>query len=122
MKKEARIIYRELASEINAPLCTFCKYAGWIREGCCEGYAECSHPIDRLSYINWCEDSLEPEGDCYGFRPNLSIALIADIVGAIISQGYNGGWFYRVYSPTSATVYGQWYNKEGLKTGKIRIG
>lgn len=49
----------------------------------------------------------------------MPIYLIADIVGAIISQGWEQ-WFYRKYSPKSVSVYGMETGE--MKSGKVKIG
>jgi hypothetical protein len=119
MKKEQRDIYINLGDEIDAPLCTFCRYAEFVSDGCCEGYAECHHPIEALSYQAIHEEDVEPGTDCFGFKAGLSVQLVADLVGEILTQGYRE-WFYRKYSPKSVTVYGtKPYTGE---TGKVRIG
>jgi len=118
MKKEQRQVYIELSDEINAGLCTFCRYADWVADGCCEGYAECSHPLDSLSSQARFEEEMPPGTDCWGFSPHLSVSLAADMVGAVIAAGWNE-WAYIKYSPKSLTVYGQ-HGEENA--GKVRIG
>lgn len=121
MKKDERLVYIALSEEINGTLCSFCKYGKWYSNGCCEGHNECQHPIDELSYELKNEDMLYPGSDCYGFRTNISVNLAADLVGAIISQGFDA-WFYRRFSPTSVTIYGRSYDKGIETSGKVRIG
>lgn len=119
MKKEARLVYKELSEEIRASLCTFCKHSEWESDGCCEGYSICQHPLEyRFPFF---EEMLEPGSDCWGFRPNVTVSLAADIAGAILSQGFNE-WFYRKYSPTSASVYGRHWQQGIENAGKVRIG
>ena len=120
MKKEQREVYVELAQVMNASLCTFCKYGSWQMEGCCEGYNECQHPVEALSWEYVHEESLEPGSDCYGFKANMGVDLVADIAGAIISEGYDE-WFYRRYSPESVTVYGRSYDRGVEVSSKVRI-
>lgn len=121
MKKEQRLVYLELTDIMGASLCTVCKYSRWINEDCYGGYSECQHPIEGLSWEHIHEEMLEPGGDCYGFRPNMKVRLAADLVGAVLSQGYNE-WFYRKYSPTSVTVYGRHWQQGAENAGKVRIG
>ena len=121
MKKDIRKVYKELAYEVNGSLCTFCKYADWQSEGCCEGYAECNHPIEKLSYQFINQEDMPPSEDCWGFKSNMNITLAADITGVVLSQKFDL-WFYRKYSKTSATVYGQNYDKGQQIEGKVRIG
>lgn len=121
MKKQDRELYIELTREIGGNLCVFCKHAEWESSGCDEGYAVCVHPIESLSTQNVREEDLTPGDDCYGFTPNMPVFLIADIVGAIISQGWDT-WFFRRYSKTSVTIYGERYRAEGRSTSKVRIG
>ncbi len=121
MKKEARLVYLELSSEIKGTLCTFCHYSSWQGDGCSEGYNECHHPIEALSWENTNEDTLEPGSDCYGFRPNLPIHLVTEIAGAILSQGFDE-WMYRRFSPTSVTVYGRHWQQGKENAATVRIG
>ena len=121
MRKEQRSVYKELAKEIGGSLCTFCNYGDYISEGCCEGWSECQHPIENLSYENKYEDTLEPGGDCYGFRPNMSVRLVTDLTGIILSLGHVD-WFYRKYSKESLTVYWQGFAEKRETSGKVRIG
>lgn len=115
MNKRQRAVYLELATEIRAQLCTFCKYSEFESDGCCAGWNYCTHPIDKLA-----EMDLGPGCDCWGFRPGMSLPVIADIVGAIISQGYNE-WGIRIYSPAKLTVFGRKYVGREEFTSKVRI-
>ena len=121
MKKEQRQIYIELGTEIDASLCTFCKYANFVNDGCCEGYAECEHPIENLSYQARCDEDLPPDTDCWGFNPSLSVSLVADIVGAVLATGWDE-WAYIKYSRKSLTVYGRQWQQGKENAGKVRIG
>jgi len=121
MNKEERLVYIALTEEMKGSLCTFCKYGDWYADGCCEGHNECQHPIEALSSENRNAEELEPGDDCYGFRPNISVSLATDLVGAIISQGFDE-WFYRRFSRKSVTVYGRSYDRGVETTGKVRIG
>lgn len=121
MKAEARVVFVALSGVMDATLCLFCKYGSWNAEGCCEGYSECQHPIEALSWENVHEETLEPGGDCYGFRPHLSVTLAADLVGAILVSGFDE-WSFKQFSKTSATVYGRSYKGGVISDGKIRIG
>lgn len=121
MKKEDRTAYISLSEAINAVLCTFCTYADYQWEGCCEGWAECKHPIETLSYQGIHEEGLEPGCDCYAFRPSLPLDVSADLAGAILAEGYHE-WFYRKFSRRSVTVYGRCFSRDGETSGKVRIG
>jgi len=118
MKKEKRIVYLELANEINAALCTFCSQSRWESDGCCDGYAICEHPLSDRCCWPWFDESPEPSDDCWGFKPAISVETAADIVGAIISQEYDE-WGMMVYTRRSVTVYGRDTNGQ---TSKVRIG
>lgn len=121
MKAEARVVFVALSEAMNGTLCAFCKYSEFTADGCCEAYNECQHPIEALSWENVHEDSLEPGSDCYGFRPGISVTLAADLVGAILVSGFEE-WSFKLFSKTSATVYGR--NSKGgvISEGKVRIG
>lgn len=121
MNKEDRLVYVALAEQVHASICSFCRYGEWYQDGCCEGHNECQHPIVALSYENKNEDILEPGGDCYGFRSAIPTSVTADLVGAILSQGYDD-WFYRRFSRSSVTVYGRSYDRGIETSGKVRIG
>ena len=121
MKKEQRVIYRTLTNEMGASLCTACKYSSWISDGCCEGYNECEHPVEALSWELKNEDMLESGGDCYGFKPDMTVTLLADLVGAILSKGHID-WTFRRYSKDSLTVYWQDFADKKGASGKLRIG
>jgi len=47
--REQREVFIKLSEEINGTLCTFCRYSHYVSDGCCEGYAECEHPVESLS-------------------------------------------------------------------------
>lgn len=116
MKKEQRLVYLVLAEAVNCQLCGFCRYGQYERTGCCEGYPYCNHPIDKLG-----DQEMEPGQDCWGFSPSISITLLADLAGAILSQGYME-WAYKRYSRTAGTVYGRFYQNGEERSGKVRIG
>lgn len=119
MKKEQRLIYLTLTKEIHCPLCIVCKNGESESDGCCSGYSYCVHPIENLCSQR--EDGLEPGEDCWGFYPDMSVDILADLVSSIISQGYDEfGWIR--YSRTSLTVYGRSYDNRIEKTSKVRIG
>lgn len=116
MKKSEREVYLNLSSEVHATLCTFCKYSESVSEGCCEGYMECQHPIDKLHDT---ETMLEPNIDCWGFKHSLTLDVIVDIVASILSQNYDQ-WAFRTYSKKAITVYGKSFDDKF--SGKVRIG
>jgi len=82
MKAEQREVYLALTKEIDWVLCSFCKHV--LPDEAC-GEAECGHPLDAIS-----GDLLVggPGDDCWGFRPNLPVPDIADIVGIILAEGW----------------------------------
>jgi len=121
MKKEERAVYVALGETINATLCTFCHYGDFHFDGCCEGYAECQHPIEELSYQGIHQEDCEPGDDCYAFRPSLPVDVAADLTGAILEQDWDE-WFYRKFSRRSVTVYGRHWQQGVENTGKVRIG
>ena len=90
MKKDKRTIYAELSSEANTCLCSFCKHAQWVGE-CSESYPECGHPIWEVPGK---EEMLEPGQDCWGFRPEIILRDIADIVGMVLSNGFDE-WYWQ---------------------------
>jgi len=92
VNKDKRVIYNELCSELDGcTLCTFCKYAQWVGGSCCDSYPECQHPIWAVAGK---EEMLEPEQDCWGFRPGLPVRDIVDIVGIILSNKWSE-WSYQ---------------------------
>ncbi len=121
MEQEQRLVYRELTEVMGASLCTACKYSSWTNDGCCAGYNECQHPIEALSWESKNEEMLEPGWDCYGFKPDISVSLLADLAGTILSLG-RADWTYRRYSKESLTVYWQGYADKRDESGKVRIG
>ena len=88
MKKAERLPYLIL-TEVkfprggNATLCSFCKYARWEGDSCCEGYYECRHPVWRIQEI--CAEKFEGDPgngvDCWAFRPAYSQEDCVDMVG-----------------------------------------
>ena len=88
MKASRREVYRELLKEVDGGiLCSFCRYSQWEGE-CKEAYCECQHPLEAITDK---EEELYPGGDCWGFRPHVSLQDIADIVG-IILVGHSQQW------------------------------
>jgi hypothetical protein len=80
--KLKREIYIILADEVSWELCSFCKY-NRCEGSPCEGFGEgcCTHPLDhRFS------EYVEPGDDCWGFRPEYSVSICADIVGAVLAN------------------------------------
>ena len=86
MKKTQRVIYLELAGEMDFTICCFCKYSKIIGgESPCDcGEPSCEHPLGyRL------ENSLiEPYQDCWGFQPCHPVDFCADITGICLSKGW----------------------------------
>ncbi len=117
MKKHERLVYLELTKEIAANLCMVCKYGEYESEGCCEGYGYCVHPIEVLSF----EDRIiNPGDDCWGFCSNMSVHLLAELAGAVLSQGYTE-WAFIRYSRNQLTVFGRRFNEGREFSGKVRI-
>lgn len=83
MKRAQRAVYLELTKEIDWQLCSFCIFAE--SNGCGAGL-ECTHPLLERLPVADCE--LYPGEDCWGFRPSLSVSLVADIIGIILEQGW----------------------------------
>ncbi len=109
MKKQQREIYQVLADEIDWCLCSFCKYAKFDGSPCYDDAGlDCTHPLGEI----WDDQRLvgEPGLDCWGFRPNLPLSDIADIVGLILSQGFD----------PEKTMYS--FDKEGIEVEGIRKG
>ena len=101
MKAAERDVYITLADVINWTLCGFCKFS----EGsACEGEGSCQHPLEIVADDVSSDLMMDgPGGDCWGYRPVLPVADIADIVGIILSEG----WVVASYEPS--------------KTGPIRV-
>lgn len=95
MKAEQRVVYLELVKLCEATLCTFCKAGDWAGGGdslCSsdDGYYECQHALSERFGSPY-DDPRMPEDsndDCWGFRPQLPVAIIADIVGIILAFGW----------------------------------
>ena len=93
MKKEKRIPYLALIHlDIPIPpgnpcLCQFCKYGEWYGN-CGEAELECQH---RLEVIGENSFAIWAGKDCWGFRPDISPDVAADIVGYWL-RGENVDW------------------------------
>ncbi len=88
MKQAQRIIYLELASEIDGLICDFCHYSRCqVGESLCDcGEPYCVHPLkDRLE-SSVSSYGLSPGDDCWGFRPAHSVGFCADIVGIMLQK------------------------------------
>jgi len=103
MKGQQRVVYLELCDEVNAQLCAFCKYGNSMGWGCDESYYECRHPIRGIRYE---EDVPDPGGDCWAFSPELPLAVIADIVGVVVSQHWTQ-WEFFVEKEGPLPVFGR---------------
>ncbi len=88
MKREARAVYVALANEVDAQLCCFCKSHDAIM---C-GDVGCSHPLPVS------DDEVYPGDDCWGFRPKVKVPDLADIVGIVLSNGWQS-WRYELGDP-----------------------
>ena len=91
MKKALRIQYLAL-TEINLPplsttvdfslcLCSICKHAEWSGGACEDSYVTCKHPLADKGVAALEEAYACEGGDCWGFRPNIAIADLAEYVG-----------------------------------------
>ena len=94
MKANKRKLFVELTELSGAGLCLACKYAYYVGGGSSvcdggEGYYECHHPIDNLSFMNTWEEELEPGTDCYGFYPRIDIDTLTEFASTIITNGIN---------------------------------
>ena len=91
MKAEDRKIFLELTEASNATLCLVCKYADFCGGGSIcdggDGYYECNHPIESLSFMNTWEEELEPGTDCYGFYPRTKVDTLVELASVIIENG-----------------------------------
>jgi hypothetical protein len=108
MNKEQREVYQVLTAEAGACLCTFCKYSKFTGSSCNEdAECECKHPLtDKTFYVRF-DETCYPGEDCWGFRPNHPLSEIADVIGIVLSEGFEN-WYYD-YAPAKgiATVYGR---------------
>ncbi len=90
-------------------LCTFCRFSEYVNGGSSpcmgEGYCECRHPIDQLSWQYRHEEDLPPRVDCWGFRPGFNMDVIADIVGMIIGGGWDN-WGFTHFPNTGKIIVG----------------
>jgi len=103
VKKEQRLVFRELSSEVETTLCSFCKYS--ISQGCKDGM-ECKHPlVDRTCNFPG-EEELCPGDDCWGYRPVVKVSDVADIVGIILANGWRE-WMYVLPEDKSILVSGR---------------
>ena len=92
MNKSQREIYVELASEMDSPVCCFCKFST-VEVGnspCDCGEPYCSHPLDGRLEEQWGDymRGAEPGDDCWGFRPAHPVDFCADIVGLNLANGW----------------------------------
>jgi len=94
---EQRLAYLAISGEGNVELCCFCKLAEFVGQSSCSGeiYPECKHPL--YWRIPGGEEMLEPNQDCWGFRPSVPLDIVADIIGLLLPHGrYNSAsWVVR---------------------------
>ena len=91
MKKEQRLVFLELTSEVDTLLCSFCKYSRG--SGCCS--PECGHPlVDIAGRFPGNDYGLEPGDDCWGFRNVVNVSDCADAVGIILTNGWDQWVWY----------------------------
>ncbi len=85
MKKAQRqpyLILNKVKTPIGYPcLCNWCKFAEWsgFESACSDGDLDCGHPLEVVQEN--CIFAWADQGDCWGFRPNISPEVAADIVG-----------------------------------------
>ena len=88
MKKKRREVFMELASEIDWNLCGFCRYSrsdGYVCDE--DSFSECEHPIEAIGELS--QDICNPYDDCWGFSPFVSLSMVADIVGVMLSENFD---------------------------------
>ena len=103
MKKEQRLVFLELSSEVESSLCSFCKY----HEAAFYSAGKCKHPLaDRTRLFPISDDPLEPGDDCWGFRNAMNASDCADIVGIILANGWEE-WMYCLYPDKRIEVSGR---------------
>ena len=99
MKKDRRNVYLELAKEINASLCCFCRHGepcdcgSSLCDESDDGYYLCNHPIEKLSYANINELDCMPGDDCYGFTPSLTKPVFLELISILVSNKFTR-WLY----------------------------
>ena len=81
MKAQERQMYVVLTNEAGTIICALCKYA---EGGGCGVMPECKHPLEVVRDIGDCADGIEPEQDCWGFRPVHDRETCVDMVGCWI--------------------------------------
>lgn len=102
MKKNQREIYLVLSMEVETTLCTFCKF--FKSEWCGDG--SCNHTlVDKLEATYGLYKGQEPGDDCWGFRPDISVRDVADIVGIVLSKKFKI-WSYEITNK-GIKVYGE---------------
>lgn len=92
MNKEQRKPYHELITLTPYGLCNICKFAKFY--GSCD-YCEleCHHPLD---VINGFDDDAQhvndtwAGGDCWAFRPRISLQQVGVMVGINLEGGHFG--------------------------------
>lgn len=94
MKATQREPYVALAHAPNeySGLCNFCVYqVGSGGSPCYEdgGDSECIHPLDAIKYGP--AEYGDPY-DCWGFRPQYSLQMTADLVGILLRQEFPELW------------------------------
>jgi len=91
MNKHQREIYQTLSNEIDWAMCAFCKFSqsdGYSACDCGEPY--CVHPLlDKAYEFEKQEEQATNLGDCWGFRPRHEIGFCADVVGIVLSNGWD---------------------------------
>lgn len=93
MKRVQREVYQIVANEADFSLCSFCKFAEFSGDSCCDGGGdiECHHPLCEKSWdFDSQVDKAMDLGDCWGFRPRHDISFIADIIGITLAKGWDG--------------------------------
>lgn len=89
MKKEQRQVFIELASIFEWDLCGFCRYSKNDGDSVCsDSCSWCESPIEAITK-KWEYATPAFGEDCWGFSPMLNVTDTADVIGTILSEGYD---------------------------------
>jgi len=64
----------------------------------------CEHPLAERGRFPEC--CVEPGVDCWGYRPHLPLKDIVDIIGVILSEGFEN-WSYQIIDDDNIKVFGR---------------
>ncbi|RLC61424.1 MAG: hypothetical protein DRI01_08520 [Chloroflexi bacterium] len=95
-----REAYLELASLMDWPLCSFCKFYTVpdnvaIESPCDVGDALCAHPLNWRLELYWGWLGLEPSVDCWAFRPSHPLDFCADVVGVCMEKKWESAVWWQ---------------------------